>query len=53
MLRTCVESARLQNYLPKTSNKSTKKCMIGDVRDIQSLRDAVTGDVVINLAAVH
>jgi nucleoside-diphosphate-sugar epimerase len=37
----------------KMSNQFPEKCMIGDVRDIQSLREAVTGDVVINLAAVH
>ena len=37
----------------KMSKQFPEKCMIGDVRDIQSLRDAVTGDVVINLAAVH
>lgn len=30
-----------------------EKCKIGDVRDIDSLRATITGDVVVNLAAVH
>ena len=37
----------------KMINYFLEKCAISDVRDIQSLRDAVTGDVVIYLAAVH
>ena len=37
----------------KMSNQFPDKCKIGDVRDIQSLRNSVTGDVVVNLAAVH
>ena len=37
----------------KMSNQFADKCKIGDVRDIQSLRQAITGDLVINLAAVH
>lgn len=37
----------------RESNQFPEKCKIADVRDIQSLRRAITGDVVINLAAVH
>ena len=37
----------------KQSYRFPEKCKTGDVRDIQSLRDSVTGDVVVNLAAVH
>ena len=37
----------------KLSNQFPEKCKAGDVRDIQSLRDTITGDVVVNLAAVH
>jgi nucleoside-diphosphate-sugar epimerase len=37
----------------KQSQRFPAKCKIGDVRDIQSLRAAITGDVVVNLAAVH
>lgn len=37
----------------KMSSQFPDKCKIGDVRDLKSLRDAITGDVVINLAAVH
>ena len=37
----------------KMSNQFPEKCIIGDVRNIQSLRDTVKGDIVINLAAVH
>lgn len=37
----------------KMSNEFPDKCKIADVRDTQSLRDSITGDVVINLAAVH
>jgi len=37
----------------KQSHRFPEKCKTGDVRDIQSLRDTVTGDVVVNLAAVH
>ena len=37
----------------KMSNQFPEKCKIADVRDVESLRAAVTGDVVVNLAAVH
>ena len=37
----------------KMSNQFPEKCKIGDVRDIESLRRSITGDVVVNLAAVH
>lgn len=37
----------------KMSREFPDKCVIGDVRDLRSLRDAITGDVVVNLAAVH
>jgi len=37
----------------KLSNQFSEKCKIGDVRDLQSLRNTITGDVVVNLAAIH
>lgn len=37
----------------KLSNQYPKKSKLGDVRDINSLRKNITGDVVINLSAVH
>ena len=37
----------------KMSNQFTEKCKIADVRDIETLRKTITGDVVVNLAAVH
>ena len=37
----------------KKSNQFPEKCKIGDVRDLESLRATISGDVVINLAAVH
>ena len=37
----------------KMSNQFPEKCKIADVRDVESLRAAMTGDVVVNLAAVH
>ena len=37
----------------KPSKQFPDKCKIGDVRDIDTLRKTITGDVVINLAAVH
>lgn len=37
----------------KMSNQFPEKCKIADVRDIESLRNTITGDVVVNLAAVH
>ena len=37
----------------KMSNQFPEKCKIADVRDIETLREAIAGDVVLNLAAVH
>tara|TARA_B110000003_G_scaffold240074_1_gene246478 strand:+ start:91 stop:1080 length:990 start_codon:yes stop_codon:yes gene_type:complete len=37
----------------KMSNQFPEKCKIADVRDAESLRKTITGDVVVNLAAVH
>jgi len=37
----------------KMSNQFPDKCKIADVRDAETLRNAITGDVVVNLAAVH
>ena len=37
----------------KMSKKFPEKCKIGDVRDAETLRNTITGDVVVNLAAVH
>jgi nucleoside-diphosphate-sugar epimerase len=37
----------------KMSNQFPEKCKIADVRDVDSLRATVTGEVVVNLAAVH
>ena len=37
----------------KMSNQFPEKCKIADVRDVQTLRNTITGDVVVNLAAVH
>lgn len=37
----------------KMSNQFPEKCKIADVRDPATLRNAITGDVVVNLAAVH
>lgn len=37
----------------KRSQRFPEKCKAGDVRQIESLRQAITGDVVVNLAAVH
>ena len=37
----------------KMSNQFPDKCKIGDVRDIDALRQTITGDVIVNLAAVH
>ncbi len=37
----------------KMSNQFPEKCKIADVRDIDTLRETITGDVVVNLAAVH
>ena len=37
----------------KMSKQFPEKCKIADVRNIATLRETVTGDVVVNLAAVH
>ena len=37
----------------KMSNQFPEKCKIADVRDAETLRNSITGDVVVNLAAVH
>jgi nucleoside-diphosphate-sugar epimerase len=37
----------------KESRSFPEKCKIGDVRNLDSLRETVHGDVVVNLAAVH
>ena len=37
----------------KVSNQFPEKCKIADIRDINSLRKAITGDIVVHLAAVH
>ena len=37
----------------KMSNQFPEKCKIADVTDAETLRKTITGDVVINLAAVH
>lgn len=37
----------------KMSHQFPEKCKIANVCDVQSLRETITGDVVINLAAVH
>ena len=37
----------------KMSNQFPEKCKIADVRHTEALRNTITGDVVVNLAAVH
>ena len=37
----------------RMSSQFSDKCKIGDVRDITSLRETITGDIIVNLAAVH
>ena len=37
----------------KMSNQFPEKCKIADVRDADTLRKTITGDLIINLAAVH
>ena len=37
----------------KMSKQFHEKCKTADVRDVESLRAAITGDLVVNLAAVH
>ena len=37
----------------KSSSQFPERCKIADVRDLETLRNTVTGQVVVNLAAVH
>ena len=37
----------------KMSNQFPEKCKVADVREAETLRNTITGDVVVNLAAVH
>lgn len=37
----------------KMSTQFPDKTLVGDVRDVESLRHTISGDVVVNLAAVH
>ena len=37
----------------KVSNQFPEKCKIGDVRDVETLRKTITGNTIVNLAAVH
>ena len=37
----------------KMSKQFPEFCKIGDVRDIESMRNTITGQVVVNLAAIH
>lgn len=37
----------------KMSNQFPNNCKIADVRDVEALHRAITGDIVVNLAAVH
>lgn len=37
----------------KMSNQFPEKCKIADIREPDTLRDTITGDVVVHLAAVH
>jgi GlcNAc-P-P-Und epimerase len=37
----------------KMSNQFPDKCKIGDVRDIDALRQTITGNIIVNLAAIH
>ena len=37
----------------KMSNQFPEKCKIADVRDAETLRRTITGDIVVNVAAVH
>jgi len=37
----------------KMSKQFPEKCKIGDVREIESMRSNITGNIVLNLAAVH
>ena len=37
----------------KMSNQFPEKCKIADVRDVEKLRETITGEIVVNLAAVH
>lgn len=53
----CKQLARKQQDFEiidlKMSNQFSEKCKIADVRDVESLRKTISGDVVVNLAAVH
>ena len=48
-----ISKSLLKLLISNQASDSLKKCKIGDVRDIDSLRKTITGDVVVNLAAVH
>ena len=37
----------------KKSAQFPEKCKIADVRDVDTLRETITGDIVVNLAAIH
>jgi GlcNAc-P-P-Und epimerase len=37
----------------KMSNQFPERCKIADVREIDTLRDKITGDLIVHLAAVH
>ena len=37
----------------KISKEFPSRCKVGDVRDLDILRKTITGDVVVNLAAIH
>lgn len=37
----------------KKSNSFPEKSKVGDVRDLDSLREAISGDIIVHLAAVH
>ena len=37
----------------RMSGQFPEQCKIGDVRNIESLRTSITGDIIINLAAIH
>jgi GlcNAc-P-P-Und epimerase len=37
----------------KMSNQFPERCKLTDVRDVETLRRNITGDIVVNLAAVH
>ena len=37
----------------KMSKQFLEKCKIADVRNVETLRATITGDIVVNLAAIH